>query len=257
MARKIVFTEKQIKFIKEQYPKLDLTLSQIAEHLGINISSVSRKAKELNLERPKCKIYGEKLEWLKVNYNKSYAEMVEYLQVDSETIRVTINSLGLKRTTKYRPFKLDMNDQEFISDLENPRLTAPDIVSKYKDKYGIGESRIHQLRKQRGIKLQINTLARESSGEKEVRQILDSLDLAYIREKQFGKYHVDFYLGFKGCIEVQGTYWHSKEDRRASDARKRNYLERRGYKILYIWDNKLQNAKNDILRFIKELGFPV
>lgn len=207
--------------------------------------------------RYKTKWTDEKLDWLKDNYNKTYKEMREYLGICDETIRVKINELGLKRTSRYRPFKLDMDDKEFLADLENPRLTAPDIVEKYKDKYRIGESRIHQLRKERDIKLQINTLNRESSGEKQVREILDNLDVAYIKEKRVGKYHLDFYLGFKGCIEVQGSYWHSKEDRKLRDIRKKKYLKENGYKVLYIWDNELDKAEEDILKFLKELGLPV
>lgn len=199
----------------------------------------------------------DKINWLKENYNMTYKEMREHLGICDETIRVKINELGLKRTTRYRPFKLDMDDKEFLADLENPRLTAPDIVEKYKDKYGIGESRIHQLRKERNIKLQVNTLDRESSGEKKVREILDNLDIAYIKEKRIEKYHIDFYLGFKGCIEVQGSYWHSREDRKLRDIRKKKYLKENGYKVLYIWDNEMDKAEENILEFLKELGLPV
>jgi very-short-patch-repair endonuclease len=199
----------------------------------------------------------EKLKWLKVNYNKTYKEMCEYLDICDDTIRVMINELGLKRTSRYRPFKLDMSDVKFLEDLDNPRLTAPDIVDKYKDKYGIGESRIHQLRKDRGIKLQINTLKRVSRSEKEVMNILDLLDVVYQRERRVGKYHIDFYLGFRLCIEVQGHYWHSKKDRQATDKRKKAFLEKEGYKILYLWDNDLVNAKQDIIEFMKIRGLPI
>lgn len=207
--------------------------------------------------RYKTKWTDEKLDWLKDNYNKTYKEMREHLGICEETIRVKLKELGIKRTSRYRPFKLDMNDKEFLADLENPRLTAPDIVEKYKDKYGIGESRIHQLRRERDIKLQVNTLDRESSGEKQVREILDNLDIAYIREKMIGKYHIDFYLGFKGCIEVQGSYWHSREDRKSRDIRKNKYLKENGYEVLYIWDNEMDKAEENILKFVKELGLPV
>jgi very-short-patch-repair endonuclease len=257
MARKIELSSEQLNFLKEQYPKLELTLEEIAENLSVSVETVRRRAKKLGLERPKFKIYGDNLEWLKSNYNKTYSEMSSYLNVNEETIRVTLKRLGLKRTTKYRPFKIDMNDREFLADLENPRLTAPDIVEKYKDKYGIGESRIHQLRRERDIKLQVNTLDRESSGEKQVREILDNLDIAYIKEKRIGKFHIDFYLGFKGCIEVQGSYWHSREDRKSRDIRKKKYLEGKDYKVLYIWDNEMDKAEESILKFVKELGLPV
>lgn len=205
----------------------------------------------------KSKFTPEKEIWLKANYNKTYSEMSEHLGICEETIRTKINDLGLIRTSRYRPYKLNMSDEEFLADLDNPRLTAPDIVDKYKDKYGIGESRIHQLRKEKGIKLQINTLAREGSGERAIREILDKLDVAYIKEKSIGKYHIDFYLGHKACIEVQGSYWHTRKERKLRDIKKRKYLRELGYKVLVIWDTKLDTAEDYILEFAKELGLPV
>ena len=257
MAKRIELSSSQIDYIKEQYPILELTLKEISDNLGVSVETVRRRAKELGLERPKFRIYGDNLEWLKLNYNKTYKEMEEYLNVDAETIRITLKEIGIKRSTVYRPFKLDMSDTEFLSDLDNPKLTAPDIVSKYADKYGIGISRIHQLRKERHIKLQVDTLSRESSAEMRVREILDELDLAYIREKRVGKYHLDFYLGFKACIEVQGEYWHSKPKRIECDYKKLNYLHENGYKVLYVWEDKIDESVNDILEFVKELGLPV
>lgn len=195
--------------------------------------------------------------WLMKNYNKTYREMSEHLGISEETIRVTINGLGLKRTSRYRPFKIDSNDLEFQADLDNPRLSAPDIVEKYINKYGIGVSRIHQLRKQRGIKLQINTLARESSAEREVRELLDEMDLAYIQEKRIGKYSLDFYLGFHICIEVHGEYWHKQPRRVKSDKRKADYLSSNGYNVIYIWESDLPKARDIILSSLKNLGLPV
>lgn len=183
--------------------------------------------------------------------------MCEYLGFNEETIRLKINELGLHRTTRYRPFKLDMSDTEFLSDLDNPTLTAPDIVEKYKDKYGVSESRIWQLRKQRRIKLQVDTIHRVSTSESKVKEILDELDVAYIQEKAVGKYHIDFYLGFKLCLEVQGRYWHSKSERKATDIRKKDYLSRLGYKVVYVWDNELEKAKEIIKTALQEQGLPI
>ena len=257
MPRVIKLNENQWDFLKEEYPKKDLTLSQIAEQLGVSVETVRRRAKSIGLERPKDRWTKANVKWLKNNFNKTYKEMSQYLGMSEEVIRVKINELGIVRTSVYRPFKLDMNDKEFLSDLENPRLSAPDIVRKYEDKYGIGESRIHQLRKEREIKLQLNTIGRESSLERKVRKYLESLDLAYIQEKRVGKYNIDFYLGFKACIEAHGAYWHSRPERIKSDERKANYLKSKGYKVLYIWENEMQDMEKNVLEFIKELGFPI
>lgn len=106
------------------------------------------------------------------------------------------------------------------------------------------------------IKLQVNTIQRESSAEKRVREALENLDLAYIKEKRIGRYSIDFYLGQKLCIEVQGEYWHNIPERKETDKRKREYLESNGYHVLYLWENDLDNSERDILAFLKNLGRP-
>ena len=255
---KFVPTEEQIATITELYSSPDITQKEIADLLGINPYTLNRVAKNLGLTKtPKSVWTSDKIAWLKENYNLTYKEMVEYLQFDDETIRLKINELGLKRTTVYRPFKLNMEDQEFLSDLDNPTLTAPDIVEKYRDKYGVGESRIHQLRKQRRIKLQVNTIDRSSTAETKVRGILEELDVAYIQEKKIGRYSIDFYLGFKMCLEVQGRYWHSQPHRVESDRRKKEFLESQGYRVIYVWDDELNLAKGIITKALQNQGLPI
>lgn len=258
MPNKFIPNEEQIEFIKSAYRNSDFLQSDVAEALGVSHDTLRRVAKSLGLEKVRKSVWSsEKIMWLKSNYNLTYKEMCEYLGFNEETIRLKINELGLHRTTRYRPFKLDMSDTEFLSDLDNPTLTAPDIVEKYKDKYGVSESRIWQLRKQRRIKLQVDTIHRVSTSESKVKEILDELDVAYIQEKAVGKYHIDFYLGFKLCLEVQGHYWHNKPERKATDIRKKDYLSRLGYKVVYIWDNELEKAKEIIKTALQEQGLPI
>lgn len=255
---KYVPNEQDIKTIKDLYNNSDITQKEIAELLHINPYTLNKIAKTLGISKVRKDVWtSDKIAWLKENYNLSYKNMVDFLQFNKETIRLKINSLGLNRTTKHRPFKVNMADEEFLSDLDNPTLSAPDIVNKYKDKYGIGESTIHRLRKRRGIKLQLDWINRESSSEAKVREILDRLDLAYIREKPIGKYHIDFYLGFHLCLEVQGRYWHSKFSRILRDIRKRKFLESKGYTVLYVWDDKLDEAENIIKVALKGRGLPI
>ena len=197
----------------------------------------------------------EKIKWLKINYDKPYKEMSKCLGICEETIRLKINELGLIRTTRYRPYKIDTSDASFWEAIDNPRLTAPDIVEMFKDKYGFGESRVHQLRKERGIKLQINHLEHFSTAEKQVQKILDKADLAYFHSKRLGKFTVDFYLGNQCCIEVQGSYWHTKVERVERDNRKKDFLDSNNYKVLYVWEDEI--SEKIILDFIKSLGLPV
>lgn len=254
---KINLTPEQIEYIKEQYKNPNTTQIQIAKELGIHPSTLNRYANKLGIKKVlKSKWTNEMIEWLKVNYNKPYAELESHLALDGETIRIKLKELNITRTSKYRPFKINPNDTQFWEDIDSPKLTAPEIVEKYKH-YEISVSTVHHYRKQRGIKLQINTITSESSSEKEIRRILEELDLAYIKEKKIDKYSIDFYLGFKCCVEVQGHYWHNRPNRKEADKRKLDKLTTLGYKILYIWDNELDTAKEKILDFIKIQGFPI
>ena len=260
MYNKQQILNSQKDFIVSQYSSTEITVSQLAKKVGVDTSTLTRYASEvLHIHKAvKNKWTSEKIDWLKENYSLPYSEMSKALDICQETIRLKINDLGLIRSTRYRPFKLDMTDKEFLKDLDNSKLTAPDIVLKYKEKYSIGESRIHQLRKERGIKLQVNTLGRESSSEARVRKILDSLELAYIKEKPIEKYHIDFYLGFKICLEVQGSYWHSRPERKLRDSIKKAYLEEKGYTVLQIWDSiKDEEIKDIIVTTLRKQGLPV
>ena len=254
----INLTEEQIALVREEYLKGEKTVKEIAELVGVSEDTVRRKAKSLNLAKTRKTIWTkDKIKWLQENYNLNYKVLKSHLKMDNETIRLKLIELGIERDTKHRPYKVDMSDKEFLADLDDPTLTAPDIVEKYKEKFGVGESRIHQLRKQRGIKLRVNTLKRISSAEAKVIKVLNKLDYLFKREMRIGKYSVDFYLGQKLCIEVQGEYWHNLPERKERDKRKKKFLESQGYKVLYLWENSLQDAEKDILSFIKSQGLPL
>jgi transcriptional regulator with XRE-family HTH domain len=88
VAKRIELDNTKLKYLREQYPKLGLTLEEIAKHLNVSVETVRRRAKEQNLERPKFMINGDKLEWLKENYNRPYTELTSYLKVNDETIEL-------------------------------------------------------------------------------------------------------------------------------------------------------------------------
>lgn len=184
----------------------------------------------------------DKVSWLKNNYDKcTYREMVEHLNISEDSIRHTAKELNLTRpryVLNGHPRNIIEVDDEFIKDLENPRFTSVDLARKY----GVTDSCIQRHRKKRvpWYKPMINTLDRLSTAELKVKRMLDELDVAYLLEKRIGKYSVDFYLGRKCCIEVQGTYWHSISKKKKSDKRKRLFLAGLGYKVLYISEEELK-----------------
>lgn len=259
MYNKKAIMEKYKDYIVSQYGNTDVTCTQIAQVVGVDVSTLTRYAREeWGLKKSvKQKMTSDKVGWLKENYNLPYKELREYTGCCDEVIRQTLIRLGIKRTTKYRPFKVDMNDEEFIADLKDPRLTSVDIEEKYAEKYAIGQSRIQQLRKKLGIRVQLDFKSHISSAEKAVMLVLDELDLAYICEKKIGRFHIDFYLGKHICIEVQGKYWHSLPARKIRDSRKKKFLEDSGYKVIYVKEEDLGTAKEDIQTNLVKLGFPI
>jgi len=81
---------------------------------------------------------------------------------------------------------------------------------------------------------------------------LNKLGLIYTIENKISKYYIDCYLpSLKLCIEVNGTYWHSKQDRKEKDMIKYKYLKDNGYTLLIITEEDTKNIKT-VIKKIKE-----
>lgn len=76
----------------------------------------------------------------------------------------------------------------------------------------------------------------------------------FIFQFRIGKYVVDFYIPkWKLVIECNGTYWHLGFARKVRDMRKKEYLERKGYRVLVFWDKEIK-AKDFRKQISKELN---
>lgn len=78
-----------------------------------------------------------------------------------------------------------------------------------------------------------------STPEKQVREILDHLNISYVYNKALGPYNFDFWIESGNLyIEVQGEYWHSLPNNERRDRSKYSYLRTAdpSAKIIYIWD---------------------
>jgi len=126
-------------------------------------------------------------------------------------------------------------------------------------------------------KIIINNIKRLSNNfvsklEKRVNDILYDWRITYVSQFQLGYYSFDFLIGKKILIEVQGDFWHAnpliykKEDIMpfpgksktvkqiwAKDDNKKKYVEKRGYKIIYIWEKDMKKMNKEQLNlFLKE-----
>ena len=93
----------------------------------------------------------------------------------------------------------------------------------------------------------------ETSPEEICKDIIENLGISTInkREIQFEQYRMDFLID-NIDVEVQGTYFHcdprfyqdgATNDTQAymisKDKKRKDYIESRGYKVLYIWEHDL------------------
>ena len=80
-----------------------------------------------------------------------------------------------------------------------------------------------------------------SKPHKKVMEILDSLNIEYIKEYPIGPYAFDIFIPlYNVLIEVQGDYWHSRKDSINRDKSKSTYVTEYfpQYKLRYVWEHE-------------------
>lgn len=213
---------KDVDFIRDRASSMSIV--QIANELGISEDFVSKKIKEMNLTN----LYFDELKkkWkLKKTKNQ---ERIELFYLNNK-----------------RPGVTPWNDDDFLWDISDPYLTTYDVG----EKWNLSASHIGRVRQQLLGKMKATPKLQGSMTqiEKEVSILLvEELDLVYFFEHRIGKWNVDFYLGNKLCIEVQGSYWHASESVKDKDNRKKQELEEMGYVIFYIEEEGFSSKKDHI-----------
>lgn len=203
----------------------------------------------------------------KFTVNDWTKEEIEYLNnnVKFESIRNIAKKLNRSENDVYRTMKLNgiltpiskkriqqPTTEEFKEDLANPLKSVVELARKYK----VSCQTIKNWRTEKfgDFKTLNNRWLRKSEAEIEFEEILEELDLAYIFQKELGKWRVDFYLGFKIVIEIQGDYWHKSEEQQEVDLRKKTELENEGYKVFWIEEKALKNKDSVKKQIINIIG---
>lgn len=252
-GRTIVWTPEEEEQLSIYYEDRKLSLLDIVKLMGRSKESISVKAKELNLKKGrrlnitdeqlndinKCDMSLESIQNLACKYG---------LTEDGMRLRIQRIKHGYKEKKKYPEFPLQPSE-DLLKLLNNPRLNAHEISMKT----GYSPYKIQQYRREslKDFKLKKNYNYDFSTDELILLKIIESLDLAAVPHKQIGKFVVDFYLGHRGCIEMHGRKWHSKEEHIKKDNEKIEELLKMGYKVLVIYDNELDNP-DEIKQKIKE-----
>ncbi|MGA3598565.1 hypothetical protein [Lysinibacillus agricola] len=154
MGKRVYWTEKDVDFLKENYNKL--SISKLAEHLGMNELQISRKANRLKLLKDKSqyniRIWDEEETKILIdNYSElSVKELMKMLPDDltEHQIRNKVTKLGLKKEKKWSDesvnFLIDNHKTETIDELmkaEELKGFSREAVSSKMSKLGISAKR--------------------------------------------------------------------------------------------------------------------
>ena len=91
-------------------------------------------------------------------------------------------------------------------------------------------------------------LARPSSIELSIRQVLDKLEIPYLAEHRIGRYLADIFIPEKNLvIECDGSYWHGIKGRAAGDARRDGYMVARGYTVLRLPEKAIKEGRAEAM----------
>lgn len=133
-----------------------------------------------------------------------------------------------------------------------------DLLSSYDiaEKTGFAYQTIQRFLNQNGLSKPTGTRAwkeavqrglakPQSRLEEQVALILDDLGVDYVQQQEIGEFRFDFGVG-DILIEVNGSYWHSKPQRRQRDSFKAKIAREANKKLVIVWDFEL--SKVDMVR---------
>lgn len=254
-----------IDFLKLHYNK-DMTIKEIAEHLGATYRAVQLKACRLNLSSSRQKLTLENLNYIRDNYKViSTNQLAKALGVDTHTVRSAMNNMGLEN-----PRSIYSVARKWTKEEENF------LINNYKN-FSLGVLAEYLNRTPKSIEKKISNLnlgkkgrpkSCESVLEIKVGKYLKEMGFTFERELYIGNhFSVDFYIPrYNLCIEVQGKYWHidakniflnkTTEKQKKTclkDLRKKKYILEQGYNLLYLKEDLVNcpnNCKLSILDYL-------
>lgn len=264
-GQKYEWTPEKIERLKEMYASDRYSLEDIMDELGTGEGSLVRKARELGIKKVRKAFWQpEDDQYLRDNITKvkTVKELAEAMNLTEDTICDRLKFLGIY---EQRPIKMRASlirdelfaNPDFMAQFENPTYSHERIGRIW----GISGCTVNKWRRQKFGSWQTlnDTYRGKTTAEMDFENILRELDLAYLYEHKIGKWKIDYYLGHHIVAEVQGEYWHSLDKTIKTDAKKKKYLESKGYMVLYILEEELHSEagrkaiKERILFAIKEM----
>lgn len=259
------WTSHKLRELKLMYKSEDFGFDDIVEYFQVSKNTISKKAKELKLVKVKKRFFNKEEEkWLK-EHSEEYTlkELSEILNKNDWVIGKFLTSIGI---TKRRGKSFIMpNTEEFKNDIKNPAYSHSYLGRKY----NVSECTIKNWRKKLfgNFKTMVNTYLCKTTLELDFENILNELDLVFEYNKKINDWTIDYYLGLKVCVELNGEYWHGDLDKKnqhkkinktiEKDKVKKDFLINNGYTILYFNEKDLKNVENIKKKMIEIMGFPM
>ena len=276
MCQKIVKTDWNNENIKskfiEMYQKIDLgiyvyTYKDIMKEFNIKDRSTIRNVvKRYGLEKRDIKLYNRKdglsykdrLFIVENHNNLTEKELSQKTGKSEKCIIEFLKSqkLYIKRGNPRSKKEIMMQKEDFIRDYSNLFLSSTYIAKKYKINYKT--INMWRLEDFGNYKNKIDALIKRTEPESLFEDILYELGIPYFYQWKINKWNIDFYLGHKICIEINGDYWHNNTQYVIEkDKRKKDYLKDNGYILIEFTEYEIKNNKQYIINTIlQKYSFP-
>jgi G:T-mismatch repair DNA endonuclease (very short patch repair protein) len=225
---------------------IDKYTNTIEDRYGVNNISKLESIKR-NKEETTMKNYGFKYSFSDENIRKNAHDKIDY-SINGEKIKKAFfKKYGVGNPSQVK----EINDRIIKSH------------KKYFEKFTDDEKRRITEKARRALNY-------ESKVQLRVQEIINSLSATYTANAFLYAYNFDFLFKCKAILEIQGEFWHANPnnylpndillgDLKAKDVwdkdkRKKEKVEKHGYKVFYLWENEINNMSDeDIKKFISNM----
>ncbi len=255
---------------KEQIIELynsNVPVKEIGCKFGIDETTVSKKIGEWGIKFRGVvnRKFTDKLKITEQDVINKYLEIknvdkvANIYKVSDVTICTILKNNGIKFFSRERVKKV-YREKDMIYDLYFNQIFSLDKISKM---YNIGISCLCNKFKEWGWKARDATFS-DTSIEKACEKMLQDLNLEYIKQYKLVNKIYDFYLPNNNLlIETNGDYWHGNPkfyknldyiqiEGQKRDMHKLELAKEMGYKILFLWEDDINNNPESIIEKIKK-----
>lgn len=247
---KVILSKGQVRKIRELYLSEFHSVEEISILMNLSEDKVRDTAQAYGLvkvQKVSWLTKDRKMEIRNWDGKKSISQLAREYGCTMEAIRKYMKKHGIDTTlhtqredgTKNEKRVLTEEELKILSDSKLARWEVAELLN-------VSTKWVTDKRREffgDNIFLRKDYTREYSQAEKQVADILLDLDFAFFDHYELLGYNVDFYMGRKLIIEVQGDYFHSKEETIVADEKKYDFFTSKGYSILYVQEHELKDQE--------------